>query len=194
MANKAISDFNTDDKSFRLLRDEYQLAAGLVGEKLAAKLVRRFLEEGEIDRDGRVRYKIWEIEALPGGMAPSPYDGSFWRPDHERGIHCEIDYHSSSARWTGPTSAEWKAFDGRQTARYDVSMIRLCHELFVEFLQSAGALSFQSETTAEPAAETTQPSEPSAGEAQTAPAEQQSGQSNVSSEEPPPSAPVIAET
>jgi hypothetical protein len=168
-------DFNTDDESFRLLRDEYQFAAELVGEKLAAKLARRFLEEGERDRNGRVRYKIWEFKALPGG-APSPYDGSFWRPDHARGIHCEIDYQSSSACWTGPASAEWKAFNGRQTAKYDVNMIRLCHDLFVEFLQSAG-VPLQSEMT--------QPSE-----SQTATAGEQSAQSGAplgEAKSPPPS-------
>ena len=131
-------DFSTEE--FRLLQDEYRLAVRLVGEKLAVKLVQRFLEEGELDRDGRVRYKIWMIEALPGGLTPSPYDGAFWRSDPERGIHCEIDHQNSSACWTGPASAEWKAFDGRQNAKHDVSMIRLCHELYMEFLHSAGAL------------------------------------------------------
>jgi len=100
--------------------------------------VRRFLEEGERTADGRKRYKIWEIEAFPGGLAPSPYDGAFWRSDPARGIHCEINRQSSSARWTGAASAEWTAFDGRRTASYDLRMIRLNHDLFVEFLQSAG--------------------------------------------------------
>ena len=100
--------------------------------------MRRFLEEGERTADGRKRYKIWEIEAFPGGLAPSPYDGAFWRSDCRQGTHCEIDYQGSSARWTGPASAEWTAFDGRRTASYDLRMIRLNHDLFVEFLQSAG--------------------------------------------------------
>src|SRR5262249_8053860 len=94
-------DNSTLDEPFRLLADEHRFAAGLVKDnELAATLVRRFLEEGERDHDGRKRYKIWEIAAFPGGSAPSPYDGAFWRSDPARGIHCEINHQGSSARWT----------------------------------------------------------------------------------------------
>jgi hypothetical protein len=132
-------DSSTPDEPFCLLADEYEFTVERVRDgKLAETLARRFLEEGERADDGRKRYKIWEIEAFPGGLAPSPYDGAFWRSDPARGIHCEINYQGSSARWTGPASAEWTAFDGRRTASYDLRMIRLNHDLFVEFLQSAG--------------------------------------------------------
>jgi hypothetical protein len=169
---KAANGSSTDE--FRLLWVEYQFAAGLThSEPLAARLVNRFLEEGEVDRDGRRRYKIWEIEALPGGVTPSPYDGAFWRSDHARGIHCEINHRNSSARWTGPVSAEWRAFDGRQTAQCDVGMIRLNHALFVEFLQSAG-VPFPPELGAElapPAPSSSMPVSEKAAEASSAASE-----------------------
>jgi hypothetical protein len=130
---------NDDPNIWRLLADEYAFIAGLAkSEKLADELVRSFLEEGEIDRDGRVRYRIWQVRALPGG-APSPYDGAFWQSDPERGIHCEIDHRNSSAHWTGPASAEWKA-SGRKTAEYQVVMIRLNHSVVLDFLMGVGLL------------------------------------------------------
>jgi hypothetical protein len=137
------NDSTFDDKwaTFRLLCDEYAFFVELTkSEKLAAKLVRRFLEDGERDRDGRLRYRIYEIEALPGGITPSPYDGSFWCSDPDRGIHCEIDCTNSSARWTGPASAEWQTFNGRRTAEYNVTMIRLSHGAVLDFLQGVGLL------------------------------------------------------
>jgi len=152
---------NTDD--FRLLWDEYCFVAGLTkSEKLAGELLQFFLEEGGVDRDGRDRYRIWQIEALPGG-APSPYDGSFWRSDHELGIHCEIIYRDSSARWTGPVSAEWvsgeaKVF-GRKTAEYRIKMIRLRHDAVMDFLRGAGVplpVQQPTETAVEPTVEPTQ--------------------------------------
>jgi hypothetical protein len=133
-------DNSTDD--FRLLCDEYAFFLTLTksSEEFAMKLVERFLGEGDRDRDGGIRYKLWMVEALPGGLTPSPYDGAFWHSDPERGIHCTIKPWDSSARWTGPASAKWKEFDGRQTADYQVSGIRLNHNLVLEFLQSAGFL------------------------------------------------------
>jgi hypothetical protein len=159
---KADDNHSTDE--FRLLWDEFCFAARLVhSEPRAGDLVRSFLEEGELDRDGRLRYRIWQIEALPGG-APSPYDGSFWRSDHERGIHCEIDHRNSSARGTGPVSAGWLSGEakifGRKTAEYRIKIIWICHELFVDFLRGVGLLPLvqqPTEAAAEPAAEPTQP-------------------------------------
>jgi hypothetical protein len=141
-----------DPNIWRLLADEYAFIAGLAkSEKLADELVRFFLEEGEIDRDGRVRYRIWQIRALPGG-APSPYDGAFWQWDPERGIHCEIDYRNSSAHWTGPASTEWKA-SGRKTAEYQVVIIRLNHPVVLDFLMSVGLLPPVEQPTSEPTIE-----------------------------------------
>ena len=146
-----------------LLADEHAFTTKLTAnsKKLADELVRSFLEEGEIDRDGLVRYRIWQIRALPGG-APSPYDGAFWQSDPERGVRCEIDHPNSSAYWTGPASAEWKAF-GRETAEYQVVMIRLNHPIFLEFLLGVGLPAEQpaSEPAMEPAP--TSATEPIAG-------------------------------
>jgi hypothetical protein len=145
-----------DNSTFRWLCDEYAflLRPTRSSKDFANKLVQRFLEEGERDRDGRIRYKIWMFEAFPGGLAPSPYDGAFWRSDPGRGINCTIEPWNSSARWTGPGSAEWEKFDGRQSADYSVSGIRLNHEIFLEFLQSVG---FRLEQLLEVAPETTAP-------------------------------------
>jgi hypothetical protein len=132
-----------DDTTFRLLRDEYPLFLKAAGqsEKLATKLVQRFLEGGERDRfDGRLRYKIWRHEAFSGGLEPKSSDGDFWCSYPERGVYCTIEPWNSSAHWTGPTSARWKEFDGRQIAEHQVFGIRLNHEIVVEFLQSAGML------------------------------------------------------
>jgi len=152
-------DNNTDD--WRLLWDEYCFIAGLTySEKLADELLRVYLEEGRVDRDGRARYRICvKSEALPG-PTPSPYDGSFWRSDPERGIQCEMIYRDSSACWTGPASAEAKAAFGRQTAEYRVRGVQLCHGAVVDFLRGAGLLppvQQPTETAAETAAESTQP-------------------------------------
>jgi len=160
---------NDDSSTFRLLCDEYALFLRLTGssDKLADKLVRRFLEEGERDHAGRIRYKIWEIEALPGGLTPGPYDGAFWRSDPGRGINCTIEPWNSSARWTGPVSARWKEFDGREVADYQVSGIRLNHDIVLEFLESAGLPSGQTEpgepSTAEGALESTPETAPVSG-------------------------------
>jgi hypothetical protein len=130
----------SNTSTFLLLADEYRLFLQRAGgsEKYANKLVQRFLEEGECDRDGRIRYKIWLVEAVPGGGAPSPYDGRFWCSDPERGISCVIEAWHSSACWTGPTSAAWKAVHGREVSSYQVTGIRLNHEVVLEFLESAG--------------------------------------------------------
>jgi hypothetical protein len=131
-----------DDSTFPLLRDEWALFLGAAGrsEKLAIKLVEQYLGKGERDRDGRIRYKIWMYEAFPGGMTPSPYDGEFWHSYPERGVCCTIEPWHSSAHWTGPVSASWKEFDGRQTADYQVFGIRPNHEIVVAFLQDIGML------------------------------------------------------
>src|SRR6478736_5701840 len=100
--------------------------------KLADELLRCFLEQGEIDRDGCVRYRLWVFSAVPGG-APSPYDGTFWRSDAARGIRCEINVPDSSARWTGPASAIWRA-EGRETAEYEILMIWLNHRAVLDYL------------------------------------------------------------
>jgi hypothetical protein len=137
---------DTTDGGWRLLSDEHTFIAGLTkSEKLADKLIRAFLERGELDHDGRRRYRIWRVEAWPGS-APSPHEGDFWRPDPERGIQCEIDYQHSSARWTGPASPGWKANTGRQTAKYQITLIWLWHNALVEFLQSVGLLPLSPES------------------------------------------------
>jgi len=125
---------------FRLLCDEYALFLRRTGSSkpFADRLVEKYLEEGERDRDGRIRYKILEVHALPGGLTPSPYDGDFWRSYPERGIRCDIKPWDSEAHWTGTTSAAWKEFDGREVADYRVIGIRLNHDIVLEFLESAG--------------------------------------------------------
>jgi hypothetical protein len=139
MAGTANDDSTDPWRQFRLLSVAHRFFLELTdGSKLLAdRLTQRFLEGGEVDRDGRTRYKLYEIEAIPGGVAPSPYDGEFWRSHPECGIHCKIDAKNSSARWTGPTSKEWQA-RGRQCSEYDVYMIRVCWGAVLEFLQSAG--------------------------------------------------------
>jgi hypothetical protein len=129
-----------DGPAFRLLSVEYALFLRRANSsnKLAMRLVQRFLEEGERDDDGRIRYKLWEGTALPGGLTPSPYDGDFWRSYPERGIRCDIKPWDSAAHWTGPASATWKEFDGRQSADYEVLGIKLNHVVVLEFLESAG--------------------------------------------------------
>jgi hypothetical protein len=129
-----------DGPAFRLLSVEYALFLRRTNSsnKLAMRLVQRFLEEGECDQDGRVRYKLWEVTALPGGLTPNPYDGDFWRSYPERGIRCDIKPWDSAAHWTGPASATWKEFDGRQSADYEVLGIKLNHVVALEFLESAG--------------------------------------------------------
>ena len=54
-----------DNSTFRKLCDEYALFLRLTrsSKYYANKLVQRFLEEGERDRDGRIRYKICLIES-----------------------------------------------------------------------------------------------------------------------------------
>ena len=125
---------------FRLLCDEYALFLRRTGssKSFADRLVEKYLEEGERDRDGRIRYKILEVHALPGGLTPSPYHGDFWRSYPERGIKCVIKPWDSEARWTGPASSAWKEFDGREVADYRVIGIRLNHDIVLEFLESAG--------------------------------------------------------
>jgi hypothetical protein len=141
------NDNSTDPwQQFRLLSNMRNFFLELTddAELLADRLTQKFLEGGEVDRDGRTRYKLYEIEAIPGGVAPSPYDGEFWRSYPECDIHCKIDAKNSSARWTGPTSKEWQA-QGRQRSEYDVYMIRVCWGAVLEFLQSAGLLPAQDE-------------------------------------------------
>ena len=125
---------------FRLLCDEYTLFLRRTGssKSFADRLVEKYLGEGERDRDGRIRYKILEIHALPGGLTPSPYDGDFWHSYPERNIRCEISSWDSSAHWTGPASAVWREFDGRETADYKIIGIKLNHDIVLEFLDSAG--------------------------------------------------------
>jgi hypothetical protein len=137
-----------DSSTFRLLADEYAFFLRLTrsSKDFANKLVQRFLEEGECDRDGRVRYKIWEVEALPGGMTLTPYDGDFWRSVPRRDINCTIEPWNSSARRTEPASAKWREFDGREVADHRVFGIRLNHDIVLEFLESAGVLSKQAQS------------------------------------------------
>lgn len=138
-----------DNSTFRLLCDEYALFLRLTrsSKKFANKLVQRFLEEGERDRDGRIRYKLWLREVCPGGVAPpSPYDGDFWRSDPGRGINCTIEPRNSFARWTAPASAEWREFDGREVADHQVFGIRLNHDVVLDFLESIGLLSKQAQS------------------------------------------------
>ena len=73
------SDDGITPSVFRLLCDEYALFLRRTGSSkpFADRLVEKYLEEGERDRDGRIRYKILEVHALPGGLTPSPYDGDF---------------------------------------------------------------------------------------------------------------------
>jgi hypothetical protein len=131
-----------DDTTFRLLADEWAFTLKLTraSEPYAMKVVEQFLQKGERDHDGRIRYKIWTYEALPGGLEPSPYDGAFWWSDPERGIRCDIKSWDSSACRTGPASAWWKEFDGRQTSDYRTVGIRFNHDIYVEFLWSIGLL------------------------------------------------------
>jgi hypothetical protein len=138
-----MAETDDDDTTFPLLRDEYPLFLKAAGqsEKFATKLVEQFLGGGERDHfDGRLCYKLWLQESFPGGLEPSPYDGEFWHSYPERGITCIIEPWNSSALWTGPTSAWWKEFDGRQTAEHRIFGIRPNHDKVVEFLQSAGLL------------------------------------------------------
>jgi len=148
MAPQANDDSSTDAwRRFCLLRDAHTYFLELTGlERLAAKLVMNFLRGGEFDPEGRRRYRLYEIDALPGGTAPSPYDGEFWCSYPERGIHCEIDCKHSSARWTGPVTAEWQAFDGRQKAEYNITLIWVCWGAVLDFLQGVGFLSGQSQS------------------------------------------------
>ena len=104
-------------------------------------------------------------------MTPSPYDGDFWRSYPERGIRCDIKPWDSAAHWTGPTSATWKEFDGREVADYQVSGIRLNHDIVLEFLESAGLPLRQTEP-GEPSAERTpEPESEPAPTSKTQPAE-----------------------
>jgi hypothetical protein len=159
-----MAETGDDDSTFRLLRDEYPLFLKAAGqsEKLATKMVERFLAEGERDCDGRIRYKLWLTEAFPGGLTPSPYDGAFWCSYPERGICCTIEPWHSSARWTGPASAEWKAFDKRQAADYQIFGIRLNHAIVLEFLESVGV---PLERPSEPASSSPSPASPSSASA-----------------------------
>jgi hypothetical protein len=159
------NDNSTDDpwRQFRLLSEAYSFFLELTNESklLADRLTQRLLEGGEVDCDGRTRYKLYEIEAIPGGVAPSPYDGEFWRSYPECGIHCKIDAKNSSARWTGPTSKEWQA-RGRQRSEYNVRLIRVCWGAVLEFSQSAGLLPVQDEppTSSSEQPEPERPSDP----------------------------------
>jgi hypothetical protein len=141
-------DHSTDEwAEFRLLRTEYIFILDELthSKELAEKVVRRFLEEGEYDWiTGRRRYRLWMIEALPGG-APSPYEGEFWRSDAARGIECKIDCLNSSARWTGPASVEWRA-RGRRIAEYRITMIWVSHGAMVDFLRGVGLLPGQAQS------------------------------------------------
>jgi len=152
-------DHSTDDRAeFRLLRTEYIFILDELthSKELAEKVVQRFLEEGEYDWiTGRRRYRLWMIEALPGG-APSPYEGEFWRSDAARGVECKIDCLNSSARWTGPASAEWRA-RGRQTAEYRIIMIWVSHGAMMDFLRGVGLLSGRAQSAAQ---QELSPSEP----------------------------------
>jgi hypothetical protein len=165
------SDDGSTPSVFRLLCDEYALFLRRTGssKKFADRLVEKYLEEGERDRDGRIRYKILEVHALPGGLTPSPYDGDFWRSHPERDINCTIESWDSSAHWTGPTSAKWREFDGREVADYKIVGIKLNHDIVVEFLDSAGLLyertqSDEPETSSKPSPATQEPPPPQSSE------------------------------
>jgi len=148
------ADDNSPD-NWPLLSAEWRLTFERSRSKeLADRLVQRYLEGGERDHKGRRRYRIWEIESMPG--APSPRSGDFWRsyPDHD--IYCVIDREDSSARWTGPASELQQQMFGRRIVKCHVRMIQLNHGLYLEFLQSSG-LPSSMPATAEPAVPTAPP-------------------------------------
>jgi hypothetical protein len=142
-----------DNITFFLLADEYPLflKAARGSDRFALKLVERYLSGGERDRQGRRRYRLWSVDAYSGGLEPISFDGDFWRSYPERGVCCTIRPWDSAADWTGPTSAWWKEFDGRQTAHHQVFGIQLNHALVLEFLESAVGLPLeQSQESASP--------------------------------------------
>src|SRR5262249_8635976 len=136
---------------------------------------------GEFGFDGRRRYRLYEIKAFPGGTAPSPYDGEFWCSYPEHGIHCEIDHKHSSARWTGPVTAACQAFDGRQQAEDNITLIWVWWGAVLDFLQGVGFLSEQSQSDST-GAEQSSPSEQSQSDSMGA--EQSLPSEPVSREEP----------
>jgi hypothetical protein len=133
-----MAEATDDDTTFRLLADEWAFTLQLTrsSEPYAMKAVESFLQKGERDWDGRVRYKLWLTMVVPGGLDPSPYEGEFWHSHPECGIHCTIKPWDSSAHRTGPTSDWWKEFDGRQTSDMQVIGIQFNHTLYVEHLWS----------------------------------------------------------
>jgi hypothetical protein len=70
MAGETADDNSSID--WRLLFDEWRLTYERTkSEELADLLVRRYLEEGERNREGRLRYRIYEISSVPGGVPRS---------------------------------------------------------------------------------------------------------------------------
>jgi hypothetical protein len=175
-------DHSTDVwQQFRLLRDAHAYFLELTGlEQHAKKLAVNFLRGGEFGFDGRRRYRLYEIKAFPGGTAPSPYDGEFWCSYPEHDMHCEIDCKLSSARWTGPVTAEWQAFDGRQKSEYNVTLIWVCWGAVLDFLQGVGFLSKQ-------------PQSDSTGVEQSSPSEQSQSDLTGAEQSPPPEQPMSHE-
>jgi hypothetical protein len=135
-------------------------------------IVQRFFQDGEYDlfNPKRKRYRLWSIDVVPGGVAPSPYKGEFWQSDPARGIECKIDGLNSSARWTGPASAEWRA-RGRQSSEYQINLIWVNDAAMVDFLRGVGFPLTQFDA-AQPELPLTEPihnSPPMSGDADTPP-------------------------
>jgi hypothetical protein len=138
-----IDDDNSTDhcRGFRLLRTWYlYILDELTHSKSQTEiLVQRFFQDGEYDffTNDRKRFRLGQVDAVPGGVAPSPFKGEFWQSHPECGIECKIDGLNSSARWTGPASAEWRAY-GRQFSEYRINLIWINDAAMVDFLRAVG--------------------------------------------------------
>jgi len=71
--------------------------------EFAGEIVLRILQDGAtpID-DGPPRFTIGSIRGLPMFQAPSPFEGSFWRPDKASGERLEFNPANGTASWHGP--------------------------------------------------------------------------------------------
>jgi hypothetical protein len=137
-----ISDgYSMDDcRGFSLLRTWYLYILDVLthSKDQADIIVQRFFQDGEYDlfTPDRKRFRLW-FDAVPGGVAPSPFKGEFWQSHPECGIECKINGLTSSARWTGPASAWWRAH-GRQFSEYKIGLIWVNDAAMVDFLRAVG--------------------------------------------------------
>jgi hypothetical protein len=168
--------YSTDDcRGFSLLRTWYlYILDQLTHSKDQADIiVQRFFQDGEYDlfNPDRRRYRLYHVKVIPGGVTPLPSKGEFWHSHPTCGIECKINGLNSSALWTGPASAWWRAH-GHQFSEYRIDLIWVNDAAMVDFLRGVGfpLTQFDAAQPELPLAEPIHNSPPMSGDADAPPA------------------------